>query len=365
MCLALSIDYLNHTKLTFFVSFYYPDPSVLKRILCGGNMILVGDIGGTKTIMQAVDEAQGTQNPVHEEIYPSQNHGGLDEIIDLFLKKHGFAPTIGSFGVAGPVVDGKAQLANLPWIIDESELKVRWGFRSVILLNDLEAIAKAVPLLKENDLHPINQGVPNPHGNIAVIAPGTGLGEAFLTREPDGWRTHASEGGHADFAPTDDLQAGILQFLINRFGHVSYERVCSGSGMPNIFDYLESKEPYEVPAVLRSKLEEQDDKTPVIMENARGDSPFPICKKTVEIFASILAAESGNMALRLVAKGGVYLAGGIPSRLLDVIGRRHFMDIFLNKGRMASLLSDIPVHVVTNQKCVAIGAAAAALSIAR
>jgi glucokinase len=263
-----------------------------------------------------------------------------------------------SFGVSGPVVDGQAEITNLPWVLDEMQLAEALGLSSVRLLNDLDAIAHAVPLLKSDDLHTLNVGQPVSGGAIAVIAPGTGLGEAFLVWDGSRYRAQASEGGHADFAPTNLLEIGLLRYLLQRFEHVSYERVCSGRGIPHIYAYLKDSGYAEEPTWLAEQLATADDPTPIIAKAALDEArPCELCVATLNTFVSVMGAEAGNLALKVVATGGVYLGGGIPPRILPALEKKPFMEAFQRKGRLSDLMAEIPVHVILDPKVALLGAA--------
>jgi glucokinase len=279
--------------------------------------------------------------------------------VRAFLSQTEVRPTHACFGVAGPVVDGRVRITNLPWIMDENDLKANLGLASVRLLNDLESIANAIPRLEAEDLHVLNDAPAEETGAIAVIAPGTGLGEAFLTWDGARYAAQPSEGGHVDFAPTNPLQVGLLNYLWERYEHVSYERVCSGLGIPNIYAYLRDSGYATEPAWLAEKLSRADDPTPVIVNTALdSDQPCELCMGTLDTFVSILGAEAGNMALNTLATGGVYLGGGIPPRILPALERAHFMRSLYNKGRFSEFLADIPVYVIMNPKVALLGAAA-------
>jgi glucokinase len=228
---------------------------------------------------------------------------------------------------------------------------------SVHLLNDLEAIATAVPVLEPSDLHTLRAGTPVPGGTIAVIAPGTGLGEAFLTWDGSRYRAYASEGGHADFAPTNPLQIDLLRYLQERFGHVSYERVCSGIGVPSVYEFLRGGGgPVESPT-LRAQLDAAEDVTPLIVTASLDPkAPDPLSVATLELCVSVLGAEAGNLALKVLATGGVYVGGGIPPRILPFLGQDEFLNAFQRKGRMGELLARMPVHVIVSTVAL-IGAA--------
>ncbi len=267
-----------------------------------------------------------------------------------------------SFGVAGPVVNGRAAITNLPWVIDETRLKEELHLSSVLLINDLVAVASAVPHLQPDDLRTLNVGQSAAGGAIAVIAPGTGLGEAFLTWNGTRYCAHPSEGGHADFAPTTQIQLDLLAYLERQQKHVSYERVCSGLGLPHIYAYLKESGYAEEPAWLAARLAEASDPTPVIVEAAlHRKPPCELASATLETFVSILGAEAGNLALKVLATGGVYLGGGIPPRILPALEDRRFMEAFRRKGRLSDLLARIPVHVIVRSGAALFGAACAGL----
>ena len=331
-------------------------------------MLLAGDIGGTKTSLAVFTPEAGLRAPIVEESFPSGNYPSLEALVATFLERKGLPLEHASFGVAGPVVGGRATVTNLPWVIDEARLRQVLRLPSVRLLNDLEAIAHSIPVLQPDDLFTLNAGVPREQGTLGVIAPGTGLGEAFLTWDGTGYRAHASEGGHTDFAPTNALQLDLLRSMLRQHDHVSYERVCSGLGLPNIYTFLRDSRYAEEPAWLAEKLATAADPTPVIVQAAlagatgrdRG-SGSALCVAVLDTFVSVLAAEAGNLALSVMATGGVYVGGGIPPRILPFLDGDRFMAPFWRKGRFSELLSLIPVHVIRNSKSALLGAAALGL----
>jgi glucokinase len=321
-------------------------------------MLLAGDIGGTKTSLAILSSESGPRAPLVEATFPSADHASLEALVREFLSQVDLEVEQASFGVAGPVVGGKATVTNLPWVIQETQLERALHLSPVRLLNDLEAIANGVPVLEPTDLHTLNEGQPAPGGAIAVIAPGTGLGEAFLTWDESRYRAHASEGGHASFAPMDSLEVELLHYLQRRFDHVSCERVCSGIGLPNIYAFLRDTGYAEEPDWLAEELAAADDPTPLIVKVALdGESPCELCIATLNTFVSILGAEAGNLALKALATGGVYLGGGIPPRILPALEQERFMEAFRRKGRMSGLLARMPVHVILNPKVALLGAA--------
>lgn len=321
-------------------------------------MLLAGDIGGTKTNLAVYSREGGPRIPLAEAVFPSSRHPHLQAIVYLFLAQCNYRVDSACFGVAGPVVDGRATITNLPWVLDEDELQSTLGIASVRLLNDLTSLACAVPFLQPDELHTLNAGDPAPAGALAVIAPGTGLGEAFLTWKGSGYQPQASEGGHASFAPVDAAQVDLLRYLFDRFAHVSSERVCSGLGIPNIYAYLRDTGRAAEPAWLAEKLAAAADPTPVVVEAAFDQERYcELCTATLEMFVSILGAEAGNLALKVLATGGVYLGGGIPPRILPFLEHQEFMESFCGKGRLANLLERTPVHVILNPKAALLGAA--------
>jgi glucokinase len=323
-----------------------------------GDLLLAGDVGGTKTNLAIVSRSDGPRRVLAQEKFPSADYPSLEAIAREFLGQEGRSVERAAFGVAGPVVDGGAKITNLPWIIEEARLRQDLGLSAVYLLNDLQAIANAVPALEADDLFTLNAGEPVQHGAIAIIAPGTGLGEGFLTWDGLRYRPFASEGGHTDFGPTNALEIHMLQYLQDRFDHVSYERVCSGIGLPNIYAYLRDSHRFEEPAWLAEQLAGVEDKTRVIMNAAtKAEPPCEICSATLDIFVSVLGAEAGNLAMKVMATGGVYLGGGIPPRILPALQHDRFMRAFRRKGRFAELLMEIPVHVILNPESALLGAA--------
>lgn len=327
-------------------------------------MLLAGDIGGTKTDLAVFSVERGPRDPISTARFHSADFPGLEAMTREFLVQTGHSVRWASFDVAGPVVHGRAKLTNLPWVVDSASLRETLGLESVSLLNDLEAIANAVPHLIPSDLITLNEGRPDPDGAIAVIAPGTGLGEAFLTRNGDGFKAHPSEGGHASFAPLDKQQAELLSFLQERFGHVSFERVCSGIGIPNIYDYLaQDGADHETPEVA-AQLAQAADRTPIIVQAGLEPGRSARCSATLNLFVAILGAEASNLALKVLATGGVYLAGGIPPRVLPLLQRAAFLEAFRRKGRFTDFVSQVPVHVVM-QRVELLGTAIYGLDMAR
>ncbi len=321
-------------------------------------MILAGDLGGTKTFIALFDEQQGLHAPVEEHVFRSSDFNGLTDMVTHCMQLVRNPITAATFGVAGPVTNGRATITNLPWEIDVVHLRDVLHTPAVSLINDLEAVAWSVPLLEPDDLHILNVGERNPAGPVGVIAPGTGLGEAYLTWDGHQYRSHASEGGHTSFGPRTLVQLDMLNFLMDKYGHVSYERVCSGTGIPNIYRFFrEGRLMDELPWVAEA-LATANDPTPVIMQGALDpQNPSPVCRETLDMFIAILGAEAGNLALKLLATGGIYLGGGIPPRIVPQLQSPTFLESFKDKGRFRALLGRIPIAVILNEKAGLLGAA--------
>ncbi|MBL7201581.1 MAG: glucokinase [Anaerolineae bacterium] len=329
-------------------------------------MLLAADIGGTKTNLAIVDSERGPRVPWVEATYPSSRYLDLETLVGEFLSQRDLSVDRACFGVAGPVIDGRATITNLPWAMEEAQLAKALRLSEVRLLNDLECIAYAVPLLEERDLCTLNDRLPAVGGAIAVIAPGTGLGEAFLIGDGSRYRACPSEGGHADFAPSNALQLDLLRYLQDVYGHVSCERVCSGVGLPNIYAFLKASRYAEEPAWLADRLSRSADATPIIVGNALDrDQRCDLCVATLDLFVSILGAEAGNLALKVLSTGGVYLGGGIPPRILPALSGGKFMRAFRNKGRFSEMIARIPVHVILDPTVALLGAAAYGLEVLR
>jgi glucokinase len=319
-------------------------------------MILAGEIGATRTRLAAF-ESQGNQlRQVVEKIYMSHEHTGLMEMIPDFIKKEGIPVVSACFGVAGPVRNGRSKISNLPWVIDARELSKELKLSSVGLINDLEAYAYGIDALESKDFVTLNQGSEDAEGNRAVISARTGLGIAGLYW--DGYRHHpfACEGGHADFAPRNDLEMQLLAYLQKKYGRISWERILSGPGIRNIYDFLRDSSKAEEPDWLKKEMAEAPDPPALISRLALGKKS-DICEQALSIFVSIYGAETGNCALDLMAIGGVFIGGSIAAKIVPQMKDPIFMQSFLDKGRMQSLLADMPVKIVLNDDSGIIGAA--------
>ena len=311
-------------------------------------MLIAGDIGGTKTDLAIYSVESGPHAPLAQAQFHSADYPSLQAMVSAFLAQVKIPIAFASFDVAGPVIDGHVKTTNLPWMMDEISLAKDLNLKSVHLINDLEAVARAVPVLRPADVITLNEGAAVPRGPIAIIAPGTGLGESFLTWDGSRYMAHSSEGGHSDFAPTNELQIRLLRYLLPRLGHVGVERVCSGIGVPNIYEFLRDEEKISERPDIAQLIASAKDHTKAIVEAANDpNNPSELCRATVEMLVSILASEAGNLALKVLATGGVYLAGGVAFHVLDALKQPQFMQTFINKGRFKDLMGRIPVYVIT------------------
>ena len=320
------------------------------------NLILAGDIGGTKTHL-ALFSLQGEKLQAEiKKTFPSKRYPGLEPVIEEFIADQQVSISRACFGIAGPVVDGQVKTPNLPWVVDSINIAQRFKLDSVALLNDLEAAAYGIFTLEPQELFTLNEGVSGQRGNKVLIAAGTGLGEATLYDDGRDHHPSASEGGHGDFAPTDETQIDLLRYLIKKCGHVSYERVVSGPGIGNIYGFLRDTGRLEEPDWLKEKISASEDASAVIsQEGLAGNSA--ICVQALNLFVSVYGAEAGNLALRGKATGGVYIGGGIAPKILAKLEDGTFMRAFLHKGRYLELLSGMPVRVILNDQAALQGAA--------
>lgn len=324
-------------------------------------MILAGDIGGTNTRLALFEGTAERPVPVLTEVFPSQGHHGLEEIVREFLSKYRQKPAAACFGIAGAVKGGRVEATNLPWVVNARDLTTELGVE-VRLLNDLEANAYGIALLAESDLVTLNVGTAVERGNRALISAGTGLGEAGLLAEENGsYRPFPSEGGHADFAPRNDLEVELFRYLAGRFDHVSYERVLSGPGLHNIYQFLRDTGRKEEPAWLATELGQGDASAAIAKSALEGTSE--ICVQALDIFVTVYGAEAGNVALKFTATGGMFVGGGIAPKILRKLSSSSFLKAFQAKGRASSLLKDIPVRVITNDKTALLGAARVAATL--
>jgi glucokinase len=320
-------------------------------------MILAGDIGATHARLAAFETEGNRLQCAVEKIYSSGEHKGLAEIVADFTKTEGIPAHSACFGVAGPVRGGRSKISNLPWIIDSRELAAQLKLRAVGLINDLEAFAYGIDALESKDFVTLSEGSSDAEGNTAVVSAGSGLGEAGLYW--DGHRHHpfACEGGHTEFAPKSDIEIELLQYLMKKYEnqHVSYERILSGPGITNIYEFLRDTSKEQEPAWLRDELAEAPD-APALISQVGLTHKAAICDRTLSIFASVFGSEAGNCALKFMCTGGIFVAG-IAGKILPKMKEGAFMDSFLSKGRMKTLLQEIPVKIVLNDDSGLIGAA--------
>ena len=319
-------------------------------------MILAGDIGATRTRLAAFETEGNRLQCVVEKIYMSQEHGGLAEILAQFIRTEGIAVHSACFGVAGPVRSGRSKISNLPWIIDSRELAKQLKLNSVGLLNDLEAYAYGIDALDSKDFITLSEGSEDAEGNRAVISARTGLGMAGLYW--DGFRHHpfACEGGHADFAPRNGLQTELLTYLQKKYGRISCERILSGPGIKNIYDFLRDSHKADEPDVAARSNEDAHD-APALISQLAQEGKAPICEQTMSLFVSVFGAETGNCALHYMSTGGIFIGGSIAAKNIARMKDPVFMQSFLDKGRMETLLKDMPVKIILNDDCGLIGAA--------
>jgi len=325
-------------------------------------MILAGDVGGTKTLLALYECENNKLVELNAKSFVSRDFENLETIIKYFLKGREVFPISAAFGIPGPVVNGKVKSTNLPWTIDENILSANTEIAKVKIVNDLAAAAFDIPYLKADELITIKDGTKEKMSErFVIIAPGTGLGQAFLICEGNKKIILPSEGGHSDFAPTNELEAKLFLYLYKKYNRVSYERIISGSGLPNVFDFLVETN-YAKPTdetIARIKTE---DKAAVISEQAinKKDS---VCEKALDIFISVLGAHAGNLVITLLATGGVYLGGGIPHKILPKLQAEAFTKSFVNKGRLKNVVESTPVYVINNNNAALHGAARIAFDL--
>jgi glucokinase len=321
-------------------------------------LLLVGDIGGTKTDLAIVSSDKGPRSPIAQKRFPSGEYNSLEAIAREFLNEVNLPVSQTCMAVAGPVVNGRAVLTNLPWVVEEPLLRSALKLEAVQLLNDVQAMASAIPYLEPDEVLTLQPGEPARDGTIGLLAAGTGLGEAFLTSDGSGYRAYPSEGGHHDFGPTSPMEIDLLRFLKTRLERVSIERVCAGRGIPDIYDFLKEEGGIAESQALADQLKGADDRTPPIMATAIASDADALALAAVNLFVSILGSEAGNMALTVFATGGIYLAGGIVERILPLSAERErlFLSAFHNKGRLSPMLARIPIHAIVKPVAL-IGAA--------
>jgi glucokinase len=316
-------------------------------------MLLAGDIGGSKVLLGLFAPAPGRPERVEVRSFLTREYPSLEAVIDEFLGTHGGASAVraASFGVAGPIVEQAARLTNVPWLVDAVSVRARFGIPRVRLLNDLEAMAWSIPVLRPDELAVIQEGRPVPAGNAAIMAAGTGLGEALLHNVDGRMVPSPAEGGHADFAPRTPEEIALLLYLVARYGRADYERVLSGPGLVNLHRFT-----HEQPCVVVD-VDADPVQAPSWISRAALEGRCPACVRTLQIFASVYGAEAGNLALRSMATAGVFLGGGIAPRILPALTDGRFVEAFRAKAPLDAVVSRVPVSVVLNEEAGLLGAA--------
>jgi glucokinase len=323
-------------------------------------MILAGDIGGTHARLGYFQAQNGHLKLLSESVFPSREYRGLDEIVVKFVEREAIQPETACFGIPGPVLHGRAETSNLPWTVEASLIAAELHLPCALLINDLEANAWGIQDLTEKDFVLLNQVKTPASGNQAVIAAGTGLGEAGLYWDGRKYHAFACEGGHGDFAPRNEQEIELLRYLLARFEHVSYERIVSGPGLVNVYQFLRDTGRAQEPKWLAEEICGGDPAAAISRAALSGKSG--LAEQTIDLWISIYGAEAGNLALKLKATGGVFLGGGIAPKILPKLAGPWFMQSFLSKGRLQALLENIPVKVITNDNAALIGAARCAVA---
>lgn len=319
-------------------------------------MILAGDVGGTKAHLALYDFIDGKLVYSRDQRFAAKEYSGLEDIVKEFLGPQ--KVTAACFGVPGPVRNGRLRLTNLPWTLDSHELSVNLGITHVFLINDLEANGYGVAELSADQIYTLSEGDVSQIGNRALIAAGTGLGEAMLIWDGRTHTPYPSEGGHADYAPRNEDEIDLLRFLKQKYnGRISYERVISGMGLTSIYEFLREVRGMEEPPKLAERIATAPDPNAVITEMALA-AKSEICEKALDMFVSAYGAEAGNMALKLLSVGGVYIGGGIAPRILEKLKDGTFLKAFTDKGRLSQLLINMPVRVILDSRAALLGAAA-------
>ena len=318
-------------------------------------MILAGDVGGTKVNLALFDFTDGKVRHVRDQQFPSRQYSGLEEIVKEFIVNE--KVTAACFGVPGPVREGRLRLTNLPWTLDSRELSLHLGIDYIFLINDLQANGYGIAELDSDQIYTLSEGDARQVGNRALISAGTGLGEAFLVWDGRDYVPYPSEGGHSDFAPRNEEEIDLLRFLRLKYdGRISFERVVSGQGLTNIYEFLRDVRGLEEPAWLAERMAKEDPNA-VITELAM-KAKSEICDRSLDMFVSAYGAEAGNLALKILSVGGLYVGGGIAPRILEKLKDGTFMKAFTDKGRLSQLLVNTPVRVILESRTALIGAAA-------
>ncbi len=317
--------------------------------------ILAGDIGGTKANLALYEAQEDKLSLIDEGRFASADYESLESLIKEFIKGQHDDLRAACFGIPGPVIDQSSRTTNLPWLVTEESLARMLELDNVHLINDLEATGYGITSLSSNELMTLNVGEEE-DGNIALLAAGTGLGQAALVRDGAGYQVMASEGGHADFAPRNDLEIELLRYLLTQHKRVSYERVLSGPGLVNVYNFLKAGAHAPEPAWLAQSIAESDDKAKTIAQCAL-EEKSELCNKALDIFTAVYGAQAGNLALAFKATGGVYLGGGIAPKIAAKLADGAFIKAFKDKGRLSPMVSAAPVYIIMNPKTALLGAA--------
>lgn len=315
--------------------------------------VLAGDIGGTNARLAIYDVEDERYELESSETYPSQRFDSLAAIVRAFVSDRETEVQRACFGVPGPVKGRRAQTTNLPWLVRAAELAASVGVDQVAVINDLEAQAHGIVTLASDDLVTLNAGDPRALGNRALIAAGTGLGQAGLFWDGENHHPFACEGGHTSFAPRGVVQTALLEYLSERFEHVSWERVVSGPGLVSLHDFLVEHRRFKLPA----DHDVPDPEAPEAITESAMAGRCPVCVEALELFVQLYGAEAGNLALKIMARGGLYIGGGIAPKIIEVLKEPPFIEAFLAKGRMRPLLEAMPVRVILNERTALQGAA--------
>ncbi|HUA99373.1 MAG TPA: glucokinase [Terracidiphilus sp.] len=318
-------------------------------------MILAGDVGGTKVNLALYDFAEGNLKCAREKQFPAREYSGLEEIVKEFLGAD--RAMAACFGVPGPVRDGRLRLTNLPWTLDSRELSTGLDILHVFLINDLQANGYGIAELGADQVYTLSEGDARQIGNRALISAGTGLGEAFMIWDGRDYEPYPSEGGHSDFAPRNEDEIDLLRFLRQKYnGRISFERVVSGQGLPHLYEFLREVRGLEEPAWLAERLAAEDPNA--VITDLALKAKSEICEKALDMFVSAYGAEAGNLALKVLSVGGLYVGGGIAPRILEKLKDGTFMKAFTDKGRLSQLLINMPVRVILESRTALLGAAA-------
>ena len=323
-------------------------------------MILAGDVGGTKTRLAFCQLENGRIIRQQTDTFVSRDYSCFEEVVLDFIKKYDVSVTKSCFGVPGPVVNGEAKATKLPWHFKEEQISKDLNLPTVKLVNDLVATAAAVPHLTTEELYVLHEGEPRSSSSteedvIGVLAPGTGLGQAYIYTNSGQRCIMASEGGHTDFAPTNEVEVKLFQYLKSKYDHVSYDRVLSGPGLNSIYTFLKETGFAPEPPELEKRLREEDPGKVITTTGKTGE--YELCAEALNIFASLLGAQAGNMVLNLITTGGVYLGGGIPTGIYEKLADGTAVNSYLNKGRLSYLVEKTPLYVILDDHAALLGAA--------